>query len=93
MGGRAQNLEEPIQICNQEYSDGCDKWCHWFQLLRIELLAKPAGLPVSTIPLLSWVHLKGQFWQACAGPYTQPVGLGRPATLQAPLAGPEGNNS
>ncbi len=25
--------------------------------------------------------------------YTQPVGLGRPASLQAPLAGPVGNNS
>jgi hypothetical protein len=25
--------------------------------------------------------------------YTQPVGLGKPAILQAPLPGPEGNNS
>jgi hypothetical protein len=25
--------------------------------------------------------------------YTHPVGLGSPATLQAPLAGPEGNRS
>lgn len=25
--------------------------------------------------------------------YTQPVGLGRPAILQAPLPGPDGNNS
>ena len=25
--------------------------------------------------------------------YTQPVGLGRPAILQAPLPGPEGNSS
>lgn len=25
--------------------------------------------------------------------YTQPVGLGRPAILQAPFPGPEGNNS
>ena len=25
--------------------------------------------------------------------YTQPVGLGRPATLQAPFAGPDGNSS
>ena len=25
--------------------------------------------------------------------YTQPVGLGRPASLQAPLAGPEGKRS
>ncbi len=27
------------------------------------------------------------------GCYTQPVGLGRPAILQAPLPGPEGNSS
>ena len=25
--------------------------------------------------------------------YTQPVGFGRPAILQAPFAGPDGNNS
>ena len=29
--------------------------------------------------------------QCCV--YTQPVGLGSPATLHAPLAGPEGNSS
>ena len=35
------------------------------------------------------------FWtlQKCVGDYTQPVGLGRPAILQAPLPGPEGKSS
>ncbi len=28
-----------------------------------------------------------------SSPHTQPVGLGRPATLQAPLAGPDGKSS
>ena len=29
----------------------------------------------------------------CITAYTQPVGLGRPAILQAPLPGPDGNSS
>ena len=28
-----------------------------------------------------------------SGTHTHPVGLGRPATLQAPFAGPDGNSS
>lgn len=33
------------------------------------------------------------FLKICAPDYTQPVGLGRPAILQAPLPGPEGKSS
>jgi hypothetical protein len=38
-------------------------------------------------------HVAMQYLTARHSDYTQPVGFGSPATLQAPLAGPLGNRS
>jgi len=45
------------------------------------------------------ITLGGVSYKKCRNPrrlkfnYTQPVGFANPATLQAPFAGPDGNNS
>jgi hypothetical protein len=38
-------------------------------------------------------HRSSMAWLVFIATYTHPVGLGRPASLHAPLAGPEGNSS
>ncbi len=55
--------------------------------------ANPVGHALSDgLPLLLDAVVGGRGLGERGG-YTQPVGFGRPATLQAPLAGPDGKSS
>lgn len=59
---------------------------------RAGVNARPSpGTDTGAVP--GWVErIRPKGTEGRAG-YTQPVGFGRPAILQAPLPGPEGNSS
>ena len=76
------------------------------RLLRRRLTgwSKEKGIDLRLVPLLyagdnaamighAGLVLTAEGWVAPCASQTQPVGLGSPATLQAPLAGPLGNRS
>jgi hypothetical protein len=49
--------------------------------------------PFTEVVGADYLHFDSAYAQAACLNHTQPVGFGRPAILQAPFAGPDGNSS
>jgi len=62
-----------------------------FKLSEAIFIKKKEEADLNPLPLSNW-HGRLNICHRQAN-YTQPVGLGRPAILQAPLPGPDGNSS